>query len=338
MKESFKRTQPLFRIPVIFGLGSGGGRILSQVRTSAFGAQRVAINNSERDLALLRRVDEKLCVGEDRSGSGMDLEKGRMDFLHDEQRLVKIVSEQCKKKKLTEPDIIPIIASLGHGFGSAALPEATRLLKQSFPSAVLFAFAITPFDFQGEGIKDRARESLRRCRKGSITTTPISNQAACEKIGLDPKTLPLVKLYGRINDDLSELLTALFEALTAKGGVVESLDRNDLRRIWTGVSSLIMMARYPTISAIGPMSIADAERRLYLKMDYEPSEQPSTVTYVIDGPGDVTVNQLTEINALLVEKYKASLDLLKPLIVQRKKPHANLMLIRGNVNLDLEAD
>jgi cell division GTPase FtsZ len=306
------------------------------MNTSAFGAHRVAINNSERDLALLRRVDEKLCVGEDRAGSGMDLEKGRTDFLHDEQRLTEIVTEQCGKKKISEPDIIPVIASLGHGFGSASLPEACRALRQQFPSVILFAFAITPFDFQGEGIKERARVSLRRCRENKITTTPISNQAASEKVGLDPKTLPLMKLYGRINEDLSGLLTALFDALTAKGTIIESIDRNDLRRIWSGVSSLIMRAKYPSISAIGPRSIDDAERNLFLNVKYEASDQPSTVTYIIDGPGDITVQQLADINMLLVQKYKASLDLLKPLIVQRKRPYVNLLVIRGGVNLAID--
>jgi len=336
--QPFQLKQPLFRIPLIFNFGSGAGRILSQIDTSKFNGWKVAVNNSERDLELLEEVNQRICTGEDRSGSGMNLEKARKDFQHDANKIPTVVRERCEKAKIDIPDIIPIIATLGHGFGSGSLPEAAKLLKQKFPKSVLFVFAVTPFSFQGGPITERAKMSLRACRDYGITTTPISNQSASKKLNLAPQTLALSKIYHAIKNEISDLLSSLFDALTAKSGIVESMDRNDLARIWAGESSLIMKASYGSIGSISPKSIEDAEKHLFVDMNYgNPgrNEPLSTATYIIDGPGEITIGQLESINRILVEKYQSSLEMFKPLIVQRKRDWANFILIRGRVSLQI---
>jgi cell division GTPase FtsZ len=329
------KTDMLFRIPVVVSVGSGGGRILSSLNTNTFGGYKIAINNSERDLSLLEdKVDEKICVGDDQGGSGMDSEKGRSDFLKGAGKFLKSFKKNAACKSGAGPDIIPIIGTLGHGFASGSFPEIYRILRSAYSNSVIFAWSITPFDFQGKEIRERAYASLRRCKEIGATVTPVSNQVAFNKLGLSQST-PLSKLYGKINGEITSILSNIFTSFTTTKGVVESLDRNDMRKIWTGESALISMVNYPDASSISAGSLKDAEDRLLVRVNYmEGSEQP-TVTYIIDGPGEITISQMEELSKGLIKTYKADMTYFKPLIIQRPRKNTSFTLIRGRMRMGI---
>lgn len=310
--------------------------MLSQLDVSKFKAHRIAVNNSERDLALLgRTVEERICVGDDRAGSGMDMAKGKQDFLQSSGEVLNAVKGAIKKRKFTEPDIIPVAISLGHGFGSGSGPEALKMLKGEFPNSVILAWVITPFEFQGKEIRERAYKSIRECIANKSTITPISNQVAAQKLGLNQESMSLSHLYSSINREISGIMTNLFSAFTAVDGVVESMDRNDLRKIWTGDSVLISMVTYPTASSIGTNSLKDSEAKLLVDVEYgEGAEQP-TVTYIVDGPGELNVKQMSELGNALITTYRADMTYFKPLIVQRPKKDTSFITIRGNMQLEV---
>jgi cell division GTPase FtsZ len=325
-----KKKETLFNIPVVVAVGSGGGRILSSLNTKSFNGYKIAVNNSVRDLALLKNVDSKICVGNDQGGSGMSVEKGRRDFLQGASQVLRVMKTQCR----TKPDIIPVIATLGHGFASGSIPEMLRILKRTYPDSVTLAWCITPFDLQGNEIRGRAYESLRKCREVGATITPISNQVAINKLGLSQR-MPLGQLYQTINREITDILSDLFEAFTTTEGVIESLDRNDLKQIWVGESALISRVTYPDASSINGGSLKDAEQRLLVDVNYlEGAEQP-TATYIIDGPGEITVDQMTELSNSLIADYKADMTYFKPLIIQRKRQNTSFILIRGKMRLGI---
>jgi len=69
------RTQPLFRMPLHFYLGSGGGRIGARINTKNYGAWKVAINSSENDLKQIRRKVDLTIVCGNKGGLSGELGK-----------------------------------------------------------------------------------------------------------------------------------------------------------------------------------------------------------------------------------------------------------------------
>jgi len=333
-KKVWRRRQPLFRIPVVFSLGSGGGRILSNIDTDLYGAWKVAVNNSERDLALLGdAVDLKVCCG-DGSGSGMDMEKGLSDFLQISDFLVEVVDVGCKDRRFEEPDVIPIIATLGHGFGGGSAPECAKILQEEFPHSIIMAWVITPFYFEGKHVGDRAKESMKNFKDKGIPIIPISNTVAAKRLSLEASNLPLMKVFNAINLRISDIMNSLFIALSAEEGIVESLDRNDLRRIWQPECLTIGSVKYDSVRAISFSSLADVEKSLFIEFGAQMSKPKDVpTTYIIDGNGEVLLKQLTDINTILEKEYGADMSTLKPLILQRKQDKTTFMVIRGGLAL-----
>jgi cell division GTPase FtsZ len=331
-----RKRAPLFSIPAIIALGSGAGRILSRISTARYGACKIAVNNSDRDIGLLRYVNRRLLVGENTGGSGMDVDKGRQDFLKGAGKMVALIQQACRDRLIEQPDLIPVIATLGHGFGSGSYPEALNLLRDSFPRSLVMAFAVTPFHFQGPEIRKRARASLQSCLDLGIPVTPIGNQVASVRMGIDPRKLGYNATYMRINAVLADLLSSLFSALSAEEGVVESLDRNDLRQMWQPESVLVGHATYTIHTAVGANSPADAEANMFVEVEH--TKTPKSVyptTYIIDTGGHVTISQISSLNDRLGSTYHADWSKLKPLIIERDRPDTKFILIRGGVELGL---
>lgn len=211
-----------------------------------------------------------------------------------------------------------------------------KLLKGEFPNSVIIGWVITPFDFQGAEIKERAYGSIRACIENKSTITPVSNQVAARRLGLNQENASLSGLYTAINKELSGIMTALFNAFTATEGVIESMDRNDLRRIWVGDSVLISHVTYPSASSIGPSTLQDSENRLLVDVEYGEGPEKPTVTYIVDGPGELSVKQMGELSTNLVSTYKSDMSYFKPLIIQRPKKDTSFLLVRGRMKLNLE--
>lgn len=283
-------------------------------------------------MALLgNTVNSTVCVGADHSGSGMDAEKGRKDFLADASRLVDVLGKIYKEEP---PDVIPIVATLGHGFASGSFPECLSLVKGNYPDAVVLAWAITPFTFQGNDVRNRSLDSIRNCVHLGHTVTPLSNQIAYERLGLNT-TMSVNKLYEYINTEITNVLASTFSSLTTDEGVIESMDRNDLKKIWTGECSLIGVAQYPDLSNISEQSLKDAEEHMLLNIHYTSGDLQPTATYIADGPGEFTISQMQTIANLLATKYKANMKYFKPLIINRPREVATFTLIRGNMRLSV---
>jgi cell division GTPase FtsZ len=265
----------------------------------------------------------------------MDVEKGRNDFILGATRVVQEIRKAAERRHFKEIDLIAVIATLGHGFASGAYPEAMKLLRSEFPDTIIMSFAVTPFHFQGPEIRNRALEALKICKREGVAVTPISNQVAGQKLGTDPRKLGYMEAYTKINEQISRLLSSLFSAMCAEDGVVESLDRNDLKRIWQPESVLIGQATYPIPTAIGQSSPSDAERTIFAEIRGRGGKAVASypTTYIIDTSGHVSTSQIAALNEELTTNYLADWGLLKPLIIERERSNTEFMLIRGGVDL-----
>src|SRR4030066_1905479 len=110
----------LFNAPVVLAFGSGAGKILSKMPLSSE-FYKVAVNSSERDLSMIEsKVDLLIRCGSG-MGSGMSPEQGRKDLDGKLSHLFGRIDEVRKETKVKDIDLIPLIATLGHGFGTGSL-------------------------------------------------------------------------------------------------------------------------------------------------------------------------------------------------------------------------
>lgn len=327
------RAEPrhLFAMPVIFSLGSGGGRVLAGVDVSRVGAIKVAINSSLRDLRQIEdRVDVVVSCG-DGGGSGMRPEKGREDYLDVADEVPAIVEKACEAYGCEEPDVIVTIASLGHGFGSGSLPEHAKLIKERFPSAVHLIFGITPFYFEGDAAIVRAYNSLKETVKHN-TVFLLSNQIASVKARTDPSKLKLVEVYNSINERISSMLTLFFEALTTTEGVMMGLDRSDLKSVIQGEIGGMGMAKYPSLEGLtAERLLSDAMSTVYMKPVVEAPGIRGT--YILDSKDNVPVALLRELNALLITRWLFRTETFKPLVIERRRESTSFILLMAGMSL-----
>ncbi|RLF14943.1 MAG: hypothetical protein DRJ97_05280 [Thermoprotei archaeon] len=327
------RAEPrhLFAMPVVFSLGSGGGRILAGVDVSRVGAIKVAVNSSLRDLKQIEdHVDVIIKCG-DGGGSGMKPEKGREDYLGIADDIPGIVEKACEIYGCEEPDVIVTIASLGHGFGSGSLPEHARLIKERFPNAVHLIFGITPFYFEGDSAIIRAYNSLKETVKHN-TVFLLSNQIASVKARTDPMKLKLSEVYNNINERISHMLTNFFEALTTTEGVMMGLDRADLKNVIQGEIGGMGMVKYPSLEGLSAEKLLnDVMATIYMKPIVEGPGIRGT--YILDSKDSVPISLLNSLNTILITKWLFKTDSFKPLVIERRKEFTSFILLMAGMSL-----
>lgn len=329
LKRRVEGAEPLFRMPVIFGLGSGGGRVLARLSVPRAGAVKVAINSSARDLKQIEASVDAIVPCGDLGGSGMVPEKGREDYLEVAELVPRIVERACKVCGCAEPDAIVTVASLGHGFGSGALPEHLRVIKEAFPKAAQLAFAITPFHFEGWDPLVRAFTSLKEAVKHA-TVFPLSNHIASLKLGVDLNEVRLDDVYNAINARVTEALSTLFDALTTPEGVKMGMDKSDLRNILRGELGAVGMAKYPSLSGLTvERALQDLASSIYVRL--VAGADGLYGTYIIDSDSSVPVAFLNELSRELMLKWSVRSQFLKPLIIERPRPGASIFVILTNI-------
>ncbi|MEM4699860.1 MAG: hypothetical protein QXT74_02780 [Candidatus Nezhaarchaeales archaeon] len=319
----------LLNVPVIFGLGSGGGRVLAKLSIPRLRAIKVAINSSARDLKQIEPSVDLVIPCGDLGGSGMMPEKGREDYLEVAELVPRVVEKACEACGCAEPDIVVTVASLGHGFGSGALPEHLKVIKESFPRSVQLVFAITPFHFEGWDPLVRAFNSLKESTKYA-TVFPLSNQVASLKLGQDLNKVKLDDVYEAINSRVAEALGTLFDSLTTSEGVKMGMDKSDLRNILKGELGAVGVAKYPSLSGLTVERVLnDLASSIYVRIVAGPEGLYGA--YIIDSGSPVPLALINELSRELILKWSFRSQFLKPLIIERPKPESTILVIMTNI-------
>ncbi|MCX8204763.1 MAG: hypothetical protein N3H31_03845 [Candidatus Nezhaarchaeota archaeon] len=329
LKSRADKAVPLLNVPIIFGLGSGGGRVLARLSVPKVGAIKVAINSSARDLKQIEGSVDLVVPCGDLGGSGMEPEKGREDYLEVAGMVPRLVEEACRVYGCTEPDVIVTVASLGHGFGSGSLPEHLRVIKESFPKAIQLVFAVTPFHFEGWDPLVRAFNSLKVAIKHA-TVFPLSNHIASLKLGGDLHKVGLDDVYSIINSRIAETLSTLFDAFTALEGVKMGMDRSDLRNIMRGELGAVGVAKYSSASNLTVERVLqDLASSIYVRLAAGPDGLYGT--YIIDSGSPIPLALLNELSRELVLKWSFKSQFLKPLIIERPRQGVSILAIMTNI-------
>src|SRR3989344_4235273 len=211
---------PRTRIRII-GVGGGGGNIVSEIAKLVGRIDFVGANTDLQALKTLSKNVKRFSFGEDLTsglGCGMDDRKGEEAARLEKERIKSMMQGQ---------DICILVASLGGGTGSGAVPvfaEVSRELK----NLTLGIFCM-PFSFEGEKRRQIAERALERVKPILNSYVLIPNENIFRMI--DAKT-SLKESLSVVNKLLAETLKGFIETLSLPGLI--NIDFADVRTLLEG--------------------------------------------------------------------------------------------------------
>ncbi len=254
---------PRTRIRVI-GIGGGGGNIVSEIAKLVGRMDFIGANTDVQALKTLSKNVKRFSFGEDLTnglGCGMDATKGEEAARAERERIKSMMQGQ---------DICILVASLGGGTGSGAVPvfaEVSRELK----NLTLGIFCM-PFSFEGDKRKQLADRALEKLKPMVNSYVLIPNENIFRMI--DAKT-SLKESLSVVNKLLAETLKGFIETLSLPGLI--NIDFADVRTLLEGRGRLAYLhsatGAGPTkaqtslkeilVNPLGDYGIAGAERIMF---------------------------------------------------------------------------
>lgn len=135
----------------VIGIGGGGSSIVSEIARLVKRASFFAANTDLRALRNLSRKVEKFQFGQDLTrglGTGMNPDLGEEAAENDKDKIKEILKGQ---------DLVILVASLGGGAGSGAVPVFAQISKNL--GNITYGIFTLPFKFEGEKKAEIARDA-----------------------------------------------------------------------------------------------------------------------------------------------------------------------------------
>lgn len=204
-------------VPLMYGVGSGGSRMVDALRSQVRSVRACAVTSSASDLDSLKHSDYRFVIGG--RGAGADPRVGRKLYLESPQRreiveLPSIVSERV--------EVIPVMVSAGHGTGSGCGPALVEDLRRRYPEALVLPFSTLPFEFEGREVFRRAWETLKELGKTG-PVVPVSNKhLSAGKEYLD-------EALSSVNSAILRVISPVLQALSSPAEML-GFDVSDMKR------------------------------------------------------------------------------------------------------------
>ncbi|MCE9616319.1 MAG: cell division FtsZ family protein [Lentisphaerae bacterium] len=189
----------------IIGVGGAGGRIVGHAAPAVLGAAHVAAVNTDARELDQARAPVKLQIGTARTGglgTGGAPSAGRLAVDDDLPTLREIVADK---------DFVIVVAGLGGGTGSGALPAIVRAAADG--GALTVAVVTMPFAFEGAKRQGVAREALRAVQEVADAVVVMANDRLAEATG----EAGLKAAFDRADDLLGRSVSTLCNLIAQPG-------------------------------------------------------------------------------------------------------------------------
>ena len=208
-------------IPIkIIGLGGAGISIVSRLQAGEWEQVRLAAADTDRrTLERASSVPERLLIGRTETkglSSGGDPECGR--------KAAEAAREELKALS-EEAELLFLVCGLGGGTGGNA---ATVLAEEAGKrKALVIAFAVMPFSFEGGRRTAQAQEALGELREACDAVIPLANDAVLQVIDDDESVR---EALARSDEWVQRGIRSIWSMLFLKG--LMPLDYAGLRRVF----------------------------------------------------------------------------------------------------------
>lgn len=348
ISERVKEIEPgiaLFNVVTVMPFGSGAGNVITRVETPP-DCLRIAFNSQGSDLTRIQdSVDVIIPCGQPPyKGSAHDPEVGRQHVESVIDLVSEAIREICKGRRITEPDTIFTIHSLGYGFGTGSFKSVIVKLTKDFPNTVLLPIAITPFGIEKTAF-ERAYKAVEDTSKVA-TVFVISNETAAKKLAESSKgeeglksmlKLPKPEIYERVNFVITGIINGLIRSLASTKPPLQSIDRSDLKSIVKGPLGIISWASLSSYEDLRMQTVYEVEKNEFLTLVGRaklPQVARIRGTYIVDAPGDISLAQEKMLSEYLEGKYSADPAHIKPLQISRPEGESgHLILIKSGFTL-----
>jgi cell division protein FtsZ len=190
---------------MVLGVGSSGARAVAHM-----GRIEPALNTLivDTDLKELQAIQSERAIQVGRSvtdgfSAGGDVELGRQSIERDSSEI---------RQQLKQADLLIVVAGLGGGTGSGAMPVITRLGREA--GTLVMGVVTLPFAFEGKAIAGKADEALKRIRTHADAIVRIPNEMLLDRSDAD---IPAVDAFALSHQVVTEGIFAFIRMLLKPG-------------------------------------------------------------------------------------------------------------------------
>jgi cell division protein FtsZ len=190
---------------LVMGVGSSGAQAVSHMCTLNPGLDAVVIDTDTKVLEATSE-DRVIHVGgavTNGFSAGGDVELGRQSIEKDSSDI---------RKQLRQVDLLLIVAGLGGGTGSGAVPVITRIAREA--GTLVLCMVTLPFAFEGKIIAKKAEDALKKIRTHADAIIRIPNEMMVDRADAD---LPAEQVFARSQQLMMGGITSLWRMLSQNG-------------------------------------------------------------------------------------------------------------------------
>lgn len=225
LKNEFS-GEPVKKVKIrVIGIGGGGGAIISEIASGLKKSSFVAANTDSQALRAVKKQVSCFQFGQDLTnglGTGMNAEIGREAAQKEKERIKKILEGQ---------DLCVLVACLGGGTSSGALPVFAKISREL--GNLTYGIVTLPFKFEGDKKMELARDSLKSAKNYLQAISVLPNERVFQ---ITDKATPLKQALSIINKNLSESLGGLIDTIYQPSLI--NIDFADLRTVLEGKGRL----------------------------------------------------------------------------------------------------
>jgi len=269
-------------IKVIGAGGCGGNAVTWLYNKGINGATVYAMNTDALHLSVTK-ADEKVLIGKELTkglGAGGRPQKGREAA---KESVVDI------KKAVSGSDMVFVVAGLGGGTGTGAVPVIAQMAKET--GAVVIGVVTMPFECEKARI-DKAEFGLQELREVTDTTIVLDNNRLVDIAG----QLPIEQAFAVANELISTMIKGIVETITLPSLI--NLDYADVSAIMkSGGVAVIGIGESDTAGRVEE-AVKQALTHPLLDVDYKGAN--GALIHVTCGP-DLKLEEFDNIGRIVTE-------------------------------------
>jgi cell division protein FtsZ len=190
---------------LVMGVGSSGARTVAHLSKLNPRLEAAIIDT---DTKVLEEIQSECIIhvgGSVTNGfsAGGDVELGRQAIEKDSSSI---------RKLLRQTDLLIIVAGLGGGTGSGAVPVITRIAREA--GTLVLCMVSLPFDLEGKPISRKAEDALKKIRTHADAIVRLSNEFMLVRSDAD---ISLEDAFSCSHHVMIEGVVSLWRLLTGNG-------------------------------------------------------------------------------------------------------------------------
>lgn len=274
----------------LVGVGGAGSNAVDRLKMENLERLQLAVINTDYQALASSPVQDKVLIGMGVTrglGAGGDPELGREAAEADREKIATVVKD-C--------DLVFLIAGMGGGTGSGALPVVAEIAAEQ--GALVIAFVTLPFSFEGGRRLKQAEEGMLALRRVCDAVIPLPNDILLQEGADDTSVLDS---FARADEWIGRGVKSIW-AMLFKTGLI-NLDFATLRQVFQqrGGKTLFGLGE-----GAGENAVSDAIASLKLcPLLHTPefSRKADRMLVNIIGGTDLTLPKVNELMTAITEQF-----------------------------------